>query len=180
VTNQKKLLPLALGLSLVPCAPSIPAEESHPVRRAPSRVYTNEDLEHVRPFRDELGGRSLPAVAPGDGEAATEPARERRAAPTAEKAGERSEAYWRGEARKVRDRLSALSDQREALRARMAAHEDDERRVLRSGRRSRSSQTDPGRTLAARIATIERHMRDLEEDLADRARRAGALPGWLR
>jgi hypothetical protein len=143
-------------------------------------VYTNDDLERVRPFRDELGARSVPAVAHDEGEAATEPARARRGAPTSEKASERGEAYWRREAEKLRERLRALSNQREALRARMAERRDDERRVLRRGRGSVSSEPEPDRAIEARIATIERRMRDLEEDLADRARRAGALPGWLR
>jgi hypothetical protein len=180
VTSRKTLLPLALGLSLVTGVSPSPAEETHPARREPARVYTNDDLERVQPFRDELGARSVPAVAHQEGEAPTKPARARRGAPTSEKAGERGESYWRAAAEKLRERLRRLSDQREVLRARMIERRDDERRVLRRGRRSLSSDPDPNPALEARIATIERRMRDLEDDLADRARRAGALPGWLR
>jgi len=34
--------------------------------------------------------------------------------------------------------------------------------------------------LQAKLASLERRLREMEEDLADRARRDGALPGWLR
>ncbi len=179
MTSRKTLLSFALGLSLVPCVSQSPAEQTHPAARpVPARVYTNDDLERVRPFRDELGARSVPAVPQGDGRGHRRAAGD--GAPAPEKVVARGEAYWRREAEKLRERLRTLSDQRDALRDRLAERRDDERRVLRRGRGSVSSQTESDRTLEARIATIERRMRDLEEDLADRARRAGALPGWLR
>jgi hypothetical protein len=146
----------------------------------PARVYTNDDLARMRPFRDELGARSVPAVPQGTGEATAGLAGPRRRARAPEKVVARGEAYWRREAEKLRERLRTLSDQRDALRDRLAQRRDDERRVLRRARGSVSSQTDSDRTLEARIATIERRRRDLEEDLADRARRAGAQPGWIR
>jgi hypothetical protein len=182
VTQLKTTLPFVLGLSLVPCVsphgaaaqeaagPTCPAGPP-----APAHVYTNDDLERVRPFRDELGARSVPAVPPGAGEAARSGSRR-----GVSERSERGEAYWRREADKVRERVRRLEDERDTLRARLAEHRNDERHVLRRSRSARPSGTQSEQALEARIALIERRMRDLEEDLAERARRAGALPGWLR
>ena len=177
--NNNTLLPFVLGVSL---ASTSPAEEAAPVtqvtpvvRPIPTRVYTNDDLDRVRPFRDELGARSVPAVSDhGRETAAGSPGR------AITSSVDRGEAYWRREAEKLRDRVRNLADQRETLRARVAERREDERRELGRGRGSRGTGTESQQTLEKRIAAIERRMRELEEDLAERARRAGALPGWLR
>lgn len=175
--NHRTLLPLALG-SLV-CASAAPAEETPPrMPPASTRVYTNEDLDRVRPFRDELGASSVPAVssAPASGESAeSTPGARGSGKPTA-----RDEAYWRREAEKLRERLRVLADKRDALRMRLGERREEERRVLRRSRGSRAAGDRSDVALEAQIAAIERRMRELEEDLGDRARRAGAMPGWLR
>ena len=38
----------------------------------------------------------------------------------------------------------------------------------------------PAATLRARLVALGRRMRQMEEDLSERARRERALPGWLR
>jgi hypothetical protein len=171
---------LAFGLAFLRPASASSAEDSRPeATPAPARVYTNDDLDRMRPFRDELGARSVPAVTAGERES-REPAGSALRARDSGKPSARDEAYWRREAEKLRERLRALADQRDELRARLSERRDDERRELRRNRSSRTPRGSSERALEARIAAIERRMRELEEDLVDRARRAGALPGWLR
>jgi hypothetical protein len=174
--TDERVLRLGLGLAAVLCLSADPwlgaaasGDEPRPEERAATRVYTNEDLERVRPFRAETGALSQPAPV-------SEPqaARESRRDPPAG----RGEEHWRREAAKVRERARALAEQAEALRTRLAEQADDGRRLARRNRTS-SSQAAEAR-LRARITALERKMRQLDDDLADRARRDHALPGWLR
>ena len=72
------VLPLGFGLSAVLCVSTAPADDDPAApKRPPARVYTNDDLDRVQPFRDETGVRSVPAVAPGR-PSARETSRERR------------------------------------------------------------------------------------------------------
>jgi len=178
MTSRTSVLPLGFGLSAVLCFGPASSAEEPPAKpsRPPVRVYTNDDLARVHPFRSDTGVDSVPAAAPA--------ARERDSRPAAGGGASRTrgEEYWRHEAVKLRDRMRTLVDQAETLRARIAARENQQRRASRQGRRSSSRTTaaDPGATLRAQLANVERRMRELEDDLADRARREGALPGWLR
>lgn len=177
MTSRTSVLPLGFGLSAVLCFSASAEEPAPPPARPPVRVYTNEDLARVHPFRSETGVDSVPAVTPAVRE------REPRAATGSGASRSRGEEYWRREAVKLRDRMRSLVDQAETLRARIAAREDQERSANRQGRRrsaSAAASSDPTATLRAQLANVERRMRELENDLADRARREGALPGWLR
>src|SRR5512143_1656212 len=108
MTLRTMVLPLGFGLSAVLCAHGAAAdEEPPPTARPPVRVYTNEDLDRVHPFRDQTGVRSVPAV----------PQDERAAPERAEKARGRGEQYWRREAARVRQRLRAMQAQAAELRA---------------------------------------------------------------
>ena len=81
----------------------------------------------------------------------------------------------------MRERMSTLVEQAETLRERIAQREQAERH--RSGRGSRSSTSSTAETTAAmrvRLLALERRMHQLEDDFADRTRREGVLPGWLR
>jgi hypothetical protein len=132
-------------------------------------VYTNEDLERVRPFRDETGVASVPAFPPEqrDPDRAGAVARGR-------SADRHSEAYWRAEAERVRERLRKLEDQAEDLRRRIGAARSEPW----SSRRRRTAPDT--RAWQTRLAAVEERRRQIEADLLDRARRDGALPGWLR
>jgi hypothetical protein len=178
VTLRTSVLPLGFGLSAVLCfGPAAPADEPPPrPERPPARVYTNEDLARVHPFRSETGVDSVPAFKPGP------PERESRSGASRAGSAARGEPYWRREAEKARGRMRTLVDQAETLRARIAAREDERRQATRQGRgRSSAGATaDTTATLRAQLASVERRMRELEDDLAERARREGALPGWLR
>jgi hypothetical protein len=171
MTLRTVVLPLGFGLTAVLCVAASADEDSPPPARPPVRVYTNEDLDRVRPFRDETGIRSVPAVSP-----------EERAAPgPAEKPRGRGEQYWRREAARVRERVRALSAQVEELRAAIA-EQAEEASPFRGRRRSSASLSgDPSTSrLRTKLASLERRIREMEEDLSERARRDGALPGWLR
>jgi len=174
MTFRTVVVPLGFGLSAVLCLSGASAEEEPPpARRPPVRVYTNADLDRVHPYRDETGVRSVPAVTPDD-----------RPAPPAssEKGRGRGEDYWRREAARVRERVRATEEQAAELRAQIAEQAEEASRVL--GRRRASSASLSGGASSARLrsklASLERRGREMEEELADRARRDGALPGWLR
>jgi len=173
MTLRTVVLPLGFGLSAVLCVSTATADEDPPpAARPPVRVYTNEDLDRVHPFRDETGIRSVPAVSP-----------EERSAPgPPEKPRGRGEEHWRREAARVRDRVRAMEAQASELRASIAEQAEEAAHVLGRRRRSSASLSGDGSTgrLRARLAALERRIREMEEDLADRARRDGALPGWLR
>ena len=180
MTLRTIVLPLGFGLSAILCVSSAPADDApaspkHP----PTRVYTNADLDRVRPFRDETGVRSVPAVTPQPPESSTgERARERPGSALVDVHG-RGEEYWRREAERVRDRVRAMETQADELRLQIAERAEEAGRQLTRGRRG-SSGAGSAATLRARLAALERRMRQMEIDLSERSRRAGALPGWLR
>ncbi len=130
-------------------------------RRASARVYTNEDLARVSGRRGETGGESGPATAaPADSAAVAGPPEGR------------GEPYWRGEAARVRQRVEPWRDAAADLRAEIAA------RQAAPGVRP---YTDPKvRAWQRRLEALEARIRDAEDRFEERARRAGALPGWLR
>lgn len=78
----------------------------------------------------------------------------------------------------MRERQRTLAQQAEALRARLAERAEVERSHTRRGGSATSSASEAA--LRTRLAALEQRRRQLDEDLADRARRDGALPGWLR
>ncbi len=131
-------------------------------------VYTDDDLRRVSPLRDQTGGGMAPETAAPDRSAAPEAPR----ATSPDKARGKDEAYWRREWERLRDRLQPLRDRAEDLRTQI----EERRRV--PGVRPYS---DPRvESLQRRLAALEARIRDAEDGLHERARRAGALPGWLR
>ena len=156
----------SLGLSLAVLALGTPgvAEEKKQVP-----VYTNDDLDRIAPFRDQTGVNS-----PGATVARTPPAG-RGAGDGASQA--RTEAYWRREAEKLRVRQQRARDRIDVLRAKVAAA------AAQSGPRSGEARA---RGVAqvdmwlGQIGTLEARLREEDALFADRARQAGALPGWLR
>ncbi|MFN8091483.1 MAG: hypothetical protein U0599_04535 [Vicinamibacteria bacterium] len=181
MTSRMLVLPIGLGLTAFVCPPRLRAAEAA-TPRPPARVYTNEDLDRVRPFRDEVGGRSVPAVVPGEDSSGARggrrPARDGGSSPRPH-----DEGWWRTEARRVRERVEALRAQADELRAKIAAAEDERRaynRSLGSGRARAAQPRGPEPGASARLAGLERRAKSMEDDLLERARREGALPGWLR
>ena len=126
------------------------------------RVYTNEDLDRVSPHRAETGVLNEPA------------------APTAIAADERTdEAYWWREAARVRERVAALRERADDIRREMREAEESFRSEpwTSRGKHRAAPRTAPRE---AQLAAIEKKIAALEADLADRARAARVLPGWIR
>jgi len=148
---------LGAGAALLLAAAGFASDQ----RRAPARVYTDEDLARVSDRRGETGVESKPAAAAPMANAVVPPS-----------AGARGEQYWRAEAARVRQRVepwrNAASDLRTEIEARRS--EPDVRPY-----------TDPKvRALQRRLAALEARIHEAEDRFEERARRAGALPGWLR
>ncbi len=164
----------AFGLLALAClAAAAGADEAaRPSTRPPVRVYTNADLERIHPFAAETGASSVPAVPAGEAETNTV---ERK--PTARDQGE---AFWRREAAAVRERLRALEERAAGLRTRIAERERARDATVYGGRRRSGSGSTSVASLQASLAAVERRIRKTEDDLEERARRDGALPGWLR
>ena len=159
----------AIGLLALACAAAAGAEDApRPADRKPPRVYTNADLDRVHPLAGQTGGSSTPASAPDEPEAAEPEPRSRG----------RGEKYWREEAARVRERLRSLEERAAGVRARIA---ERSRETPVYGSRSGSSSKSSGvASLNASLTALERRIRSTRDDLEERARRDGALPGWLR
>ena len=174
MTSRALVLPLGFGLTAVLCVPAAASDAAPPERPAP-RVYTNEDLDRVHRLRDQTGVHSVPAEAPDT------PAPRALDSPGAAlvDAHGRGEEYWRREAERVRDRVRAMEIEADELRLRIAERAGEESLTLG---RSRRGWTGAGSaaSLRARIDVLERRVKQMDVDLSERARRARALPGWLR
>lgn len=138
-------------------------------------LYTNVDLERVAPLRAETGATSVPAVQP--------------AAPSADDGAtrQRAEAHWRREAERHHARLAALKRKADDMRLRLEdlkQRTEEQRRRSQQGRGRSASQRQvsdrPVRSAEARLRAVEEQMRELDSAFEDRARMAGALPGWIR
>jgi hypothetical protein len=137
----------------------LPPSDDAPLRPRPVRVYTNDDLQRVAPLRGETGVLSTSSPAPA-------------AAPDKPPERQKGEAYWRREAERLRDRVQPLRERAADLRLRI------EERRRKPGVRP---YTDPQvEALQQRLLGVEARVRELESSFEDRARREGALPGWLR
>jgi hypothetical protein len=154
----------SLGLSVVVLALGTAgaAEEKKTVP-----VYTNDDLDRMAPLRDQTGVNSSGAVVTRRGP----PAR------GGNDAAGKTEAYWRREAEKLRVRQQRARDRIETLRSKMAAVQ------AQSGPRSAETRARGSAQVevwVGQIATLEARLREEDARFADRARQAGALPGWVR
>lgn len=163
------------GTLVFPCV--VRADEKKAVR-----VYTNEDLDRVSPYRGQTGVDSVPAATSSESRGAAGP-RGAVARPSGPARGTATEAYWRREAERVRTRVRGLEARAHELRLQIQREEQREHdRPLVFGRSSSTQTTPPSAVpgLQAKLAAAEREARAVQDELEDRARREGALPGWLR
>jgi hypothetical protein len=155
----------SLGLPLLVLALGTAGE---PAQKKPVPVYTNDDLDRIAPRRDETGVNSTVAA----------PARPTTAAPReGDEDRARSEAYWRREGERHRVRQQRARARIESLRGRIVSLEAHSGPLSAEVRARRTAQVEGFRR---QIDALDAQIREEEAQLADRARRAGALPGWLR
>lgn len=166
-TATPYLLATLAGLS----GPANPACAIPKDLRAPGRTITIEDLEAVRACRppDRTTG-DVPTRVPS--KRATKAGSAEPAAP--DRAVDRGpeERDWRARWLSVDQRVRRLRQDAEELRAEAAAAPADPKKRP-TGRRSPA-------LLLRRADALEREARELQERFDDEARRARALPGWLR
>jgi hypothetical protein len=122
-------------------------------------LYTDDDLQRVSPLRDQTGGGMVPAAPATTGSGELKPERS-------------DEAYWRREAERLRARVDPWRERAASLRA-----EIEERR---RGPGVRATNDPRLESLQRRLDALEGRIRETEDRLHERARRAGVPPGWLR
>jgi hypothetical protein len=142
---------------------SLPAESL-----SERRVFTNADLERMAACRYQTGAQSEVRSGPSEGA---------RAAPGKAKASsgrERdfAEADWRARWRSVDQKARKLRQEAHDLHQEAGQAPRDPKKPT-VGRRSPS-------LLTARARRLEAEARELEDEFQERARREGALPGWVR
>jgi hypothetical protein len=134
-------------------------------------VFTNADLDRIATCRYQTGAQSeVGGDPPGPA-----PRSRRRSVEAPAATGVSTEALetdWRARWRSVDQRSRKL--RREALELRQEAAEvPRDPKKQPSGRRSKS-------LLIAKARSLEMEAKELEDEFQERARREGALPGWLR
>ena len=158
-----------------------PAPESASRKATPKKKVrlTNESLvtesDKGKVSTSEVSTARTPTPRRGEGKPAT-------VEPAAPAPGEGDEAYWRGEARRLRERVDALKETIARLEGEVTKLEADfyswddgayrDRVIKPAWDKAREELT----TARKELPVAEREL----EDLPDRARKAGALPGWLR
>lgn len=167
----------SLTLVLLGLPPAV-ARADDASRQTPT--YTDADLARYAATRPPASATSEPESA------APEPETRRRGRRVVNDAGPgddldreasqraSDERYWRREAEQARDRARQHEDQAVTLEAQLAEQRQ-------ASRRSRSGGTPPQVASLERRARLARERaREVLEAFEERARRAGALPGWIR
>jgi hypothetical protein len=95
------------------------------------------------------------------------------APPAADAAETEREAYWRARAQEARDRVAAA-------RERVAESDEDYARMRHRRNERGEPRAEITQDRSGAHAELEAALRYLESELPEEARRAGALPGWLR
>ena len=174
VGSAPGLRPVGRPLRLDRSRPTTPRRPAKP----PARPRLHERGPRPRPALPRRDGRAL---GPRRGARATAPRTGRASAPA--RTGRRSRARARstGDARPSASATACARwrPRRTSCALQIAERAEEAGRRLTRGRRA-SSGAGSAATLRARLVALERRMRQMEDDLAERARRAGALPGWLR
>ncbi len=158
------------ALALASPSLTCPPPSDHPPER---RVFTNDDLDRMKPCRYQTGALSDVGTPPTDRPPAPKGRAGRKGAtPDPGLATATAEADWRAQWRSVDQKARRLRQEAHQLRQEASeASRDPKKRP--TGRRSPS-------LLTTRAAALEAEARELQDDFQERARRAGALPGWLR
>ena len=164
-----RVVRVPFGCILALCLASASAEAE--AGRTPT--YTDDDLHRVSARRAETGVQSEPASSTDS----------RSSGPSRHEAQERKrgEAYWHAEAERVADRIRGLRQRADALRVQLEQQQRRQRETRATARRKpATTSVDTTIGLRQRLEAIEAEIREREARFEERARREGALPGWLR
>lgn len=149
------------------------APDCSPVTRPiAGKVFTNADLDRLAACRQQTGGAS--EKAPSAEPAAPFPGRPGRpkAPDTGTASRDNAEADWRAQWRSIDQKARRLRREARELRQEAEQAPRDPKKKP-TGRRAPS-------ILVTRAESLEAEARELEDEFHARARREGALPGWLR
>ena len=153
-------LTLSIAVAALTAAPQAPDCSLPPSSRPEPRVFTNADLDRMAACRYQTGAQS---------EVGTRAARP---APGPGKASTAIEADWRARWRSVDQKARKLRQEARELRQEASEAPRDPKKQP-TGRRSPA-------LLITRARSLEAEAREIEDEFQERARREGALPGWLR
>jgi hypothetical protein len=159
-------------------------EERRKAVKAPTKVYTNDDLKQypTPPPSPAAEAATPPAVpAPGDKAAPGDKPADKPADATKPVEEEKGEAYWKGLISAARTKLERDQSYRDALETRINAltndfyaRDDPAQRAVIWTQRTKA------------LEEMERLKQEVKDDAAaiekvqDDARKAGVPPGWLR
>lgn len=164
-SSMKRSYPWVCRLVLVAASVGAPvALAEEPDRKRGVPTYSNQDLDRVHAQREQLGFASVPAVSDPAGRLSTRPPARR----------QDGEDFWRRAAEAHRGRVAALERALAELQDKAAAARPP---APETGRKPTAA-TQP--SYLRRIAALQARIHDEEMRFLDRARREGALPGWLR
>ncbi len=147
-------------------------EERRKTLSAPTKVYTNKDLNAVPA---PPPAPSKPADAANGDKAAKD------ALVADDKEPKKDQAYWAGRLKKLQDQLTRDQDFAEALQSRINGLMTDF--VNRDDPAQRAVIEQNRLKAVAELARLNKSVQDTKKTLADfqeEARRAGVPPGWLR
>jgi hypothetical protein len=157
-------------------APALPAQDCSLAAGTPGskRVFTNADLERMAACRYQTGVLSAVSDAVPESPGRTRPPRgpKSESPASASELRDQAEAEWRAQWRSVDQKARKLRLEARELRQEAALSPRDPKKRA-AGRRSPS-------LLIARAQSLEEQAREIEDEFAERARREGALPGWIR
>jgi hypothetical protein len=147
------------------------------------KTYTEEDLKKARESESgavtvlpENGNVGSAPSASDDGESASGEGR-------AAGGGRRNEAYWRGRATRLREAVEEADNKVKELEARITALRND---LNPTNLQDPNRLQTRDRELREAMDSLDATRREAETarkalaDLDDEARRAGAMPGWVR
>jgi hypothetical protein len=131
---------------------------------APARVLTNEDITVGK----ETANRPVNTVGTGSKPEAKNPS----------SADKKSEAYWRGRAKQIRDEIDSVDKKIKALNEKTQTGKSD---GIKIGFETYNSVIYAD--FESQVKELERQKEKLQKmmtALEEEARKSGALPGWLR
>ncbi len=134
-------------------------------------MFTNADLDRMASCRYQTGAQSEVGVDPPE---RASPSQGRATKPKAPGAGrvDGAEADWRAQWRSIDQKARRLRSEARELRQEAGEATRNPKKPP-TGRRSPS-------LLIGRALRLEAEAKELEDEFQERARREGALPGWLR